>query len=110
MSWLAKIDDKEYPVPSIATLRQWAKEGRLRPDHYVFNPTLQQWIYAKDTEELRGVWDAKAATAKSSSLNSISFSIFFLGLLLLWFSRFFGCSVMLVAIIVSIVGMATKKK
>ena len=55
MEWLVKIGEANYKVESIETLKQWVQETRLRPEHYVFHPVLQKWMYAKDLEELRGI-------------------------------------------------------
>jgi hypothetical protein len=40
----------------VTALREWASKGNLAPDDYVFNPILNQWMYAKDAAELSGVF------------------------------------------------------
>lgn len=53
--WLVRIDDKDYPAQSIDELRSWAREGKVLSSHYVFNPTLEKWLYAREVEELKGL-------------------------------------------------------
>lgn len=48
-----KRGETEYPVASLAELRQWALKGNLAPGDYVFNPTLGKWTYAREMEELK---------------------------------------------------------
>lgn len=73
MEWIVKIGETEYKTNSIDELCQWYRTGRVRPEHYVFNPILQRWLYAREVEELRGATGAQgsytppAATAKSKS-------------------------------------------
>jgi|SRR5581483_1170825 len=61
--WIARIDERDYPADSAQTLRTWAQEGRLKASDYVFNPTLQRWMYAREAEELKGHFTVVTASA-----------------------------------------------
>lgn len=50
--WKVKRGDQEWLVPDSATLQVWAREKRVLPDDYVFNPVLQRWMYAREAGEL----------------------------------------------------------
>ena len=54
--WKVRIGDEEFPVESLDRLREAVATGDLKPEHYVWNPTLGRWLYARDVEELRDVW------------------------------------------------------
>jgi hypothetical protein len=43
---------RDFRAPDVATLRGWAREGRIRPDSYVFHPVLNRWAYARELAEL----------------------------------------------------------
>ena len=51
--WKIRIDENEYPAESVQQLRTWVQERRLLSSHYVYNPILACWMYAKDLEELK---------------------------------------------------------
>lgn len=53
MEWKIRIGDTEFEARNDDELKQWYREGRVRPDSYVFHPLLQKWTYARDLEELR---------------------------------------------------------
>jgi hypothetical protein len=67
--WMVRIDDKDYPAQSIDELRAWALAGRIQSGHYVYNPTLEKWLYARDVEELKPVMNAAQKTPTPSRLN-----------------------------------------
>jgi len=50
--WVLRIEDKDYAA-TLEQLRAWVTEGRVQPQFYVFNPTLDRWAYAKEIEELK---------------------------------------------------------
>lgn len=55
--WQLKRGDEVWPVADAEMLREWARNGRVLNDDYVFNPVLGQWMYAKEVGELAGVLD-----------------------------------------------------
>ena len=54
--WIVRIGDRDYPVDGLQQLQAWTAEGRVQPSDYVYHPTLERWLYAKEVEELRGVF------------------------------------------------------
>jgi hypothetical protein len=56
--WKAKRGDQEWAVGGIEEIRAAAKAGRAFPDDYIFNPVLNQWMYAKDLAELSDAFGA----------------------------------------------------
>jgi hypothetical protein len=55
MEWKIRIGDTEFVARTDDELKRWYREGRVRPDSYVFHPLLQKWTYARDLEELRAL-------------------------------------------------------
>jgi hypothetical protein len=102
MEWLVKIGESDYKVESIETLKQWVRERRIRPEHYVFHPVLQKWMYAKDLEELRGIpFPAIApAVAETQKAKKTSGCIVLLVLL---------AGVLLTVCVVLVVGLISKR-
>lgn len=77
MTWKVKRGQDEFPCPDIPTLKQWASEGRVVVDDYVFNPVLSQWLYAKDVAEIQGIFGKQVKVAKSETAKraAIGFAI-----------------------------------
>ena len=50
--WIVKSGDQEYRVASVADLREAARAGRIVAGTYIFHPFRQQWVYAREIEEL----------------------------------------------------------
>ena len=99
--WQIKSGDSQFTAPDVETLRQWAKDGRVTQTDYVFNPILQQWMYARDLGELQAVISAQKARADKDKLNRMSWG---LGCLGLFFSIFFwpaGVVLMAIAIVMA---------
>jgi len=46
-------DGKQFHAPDIATLVQWAKEGRVKPGGQIYDATRKQFTHARDVAELR---------------------------------------------------------
>src|SRR5437899_1087898 len=67
--WIFRIDNTDYPVESIDELRDKVRDGELHASHYVYNPTLQKWLYARDIEELKPAFDARSSPRQPSRLN-----------------------------------------
>lgn len=60
--WIARVGDDRIELDDLEALRDLARNGRLRSEHYVFNPTLQQWSYAGEIAALtEALANAKAA-------------------------------------------------
>jgi hypothetical protein len=53
--WTIRRGDDEFTAPDTATLQQWARERRIFPTDYVFNHTLNRWMFAHELPELRGL-------------------------------------------------------
>lgn len=54
--FFVRLGDREYRAPDIATLREWASEGRIPPESYVFHPLLQRWLHAREVAELASAY------------------------------------------------------
>jgi hypothetical protein len=77
MTWKVKRGQDEYPCPDTPTLKQWASQGLIAVDDYIFNPVLNQWLYARDVAEIQGVFgkQVKAEKAKTAQNAAIGFAI-----------------------------------
>src|SRR4029079_6058419 len=64
-AWKLKRDDGEWTMENDIELRAWARDGRIRPQDYLFNPTLAKWMYARDVEEVSVGWAASAANERN---------------------------------------------
>jgi hypothetical protein len=82
MEWRLKQGSQETAINSVATLKQWAAEGRIQRDDYVFNPILEKWLYAKDTVEIQELFSAKEKGKEARRLNGLGLSFGIGGLLL----------------------------
>jgi hypothetical protein len=55
-AWRLRNDSGESPVSGVAALCDLVREGKLKASDYVYNPTLDKWMYAADVLELRGAF------------------------------------------------------
>jgi len=53
MIWRILVEGQEYEADT-EMLKEWAVQRRIHPEHYIFHPLLQKWMYAKEVEEIRG--------------------------------------------------------
>lgn len=60
--WQARIGEERLDF-SLEDLRSLAGEGKLRPEHYVYHPIIQRWMYAREVAELRDAFVAREAKA-----------------------------------------------
>ena len=56
--WKVRRGDAEFTAANDDMVRQWAKEGRVQPTDYLFNPVLQRWMYAREVGEIAGVFQS----------------------------------------------------
>ena len=70
MTWKLKRVRKEIAIDNVATLKQWAAEGRILREDYLYNPVLEQWLYAKDTVEIQDS-SAQGCQKEAKRLNSL---------------------------------------
>ena len=82
MPWKIKHNEEEIECPDVATLKAWATEGRVTPEDYVFNPTLNQWIYAKEAAELQGLFQKAKRTEEAGTLKKAAWGLAIVGALL----------------------------
>jgi hypothetical protein len=82
MTWKLKRGSEEIVIDSVATLKQWAAEGRIQREDYLYNPVLEQWLYAKETVEIQNLFSHKDATKEAKRLNSLGLGFGIGGLLL----------------------------
>lgn len=82
--WKVRRGDKEYPIADGATLIAWAKDGRVVPSDYIFNPILERWMYASEVGELADIFRANVDGAKAKRLNSLAL-LMGLGSIPAWF-------------------------
>ncbi|MBW4580682.1 MAG: DUF4339 domain-containing protein [Tildeniella nuda ZEHNDER 1965/U140] len=78
-----KQSDKEIEVPDIETLRQWLRDGSVKPSDYIYNPTLDQWMYVKDLAELSSDLKKQGSTQQADQYNRMGFIFGGLGVLML---------------------------
>lgn len=65
--WIFKLGEEEIRVASVADLREAARAKRIVPGTYVFHPFRQEWVYAREIEELGAIF---APVAPSSQLRA----------------------------------------
>jgi hypothetical protein len=53
--WIVCRKLQQIPVPSIAVLPRWAECGRIRPDDYLVNPTLEVCFQIRELPELHAI-------------------------------------------------------
>lgn len=68
MQWKVKIGQEEYTADSIETLESWVRMGRVRPEHYVYHPILERWLYAREVEELKPAFASSVGPAPPYTL------------------------------------------
>jgi hypothetical protein len=69
-------DETDYDVPNLETLREWARAGRIAPTDYVYNPTLERWVYARELGELEGELGALRRAESAKELNKAALACF----------------------------------
>lgn len=84
MTWKVKIGNTEHDAADAATLQRWISEGRVKPEHYVYNPTLARWQYAREVGELEAAFTALKPKPQSGCL--LSFALAMVGLMLVFWS------------------------
>jgi len=82
MEWKIKRGSEEFACDSVDTLKQWASQGRICREDYVFNPVLNQWLYARDAAELQPCFSQKESTKQASRLNSLGLAFGITGMVL----------------------------
>lgn len=66
-SWQARIGEERVELDDMNGLHELVLAGRLRPEHYVYHPPTQRWIYAREVPELRDAFAAKEIAANPSA-------------------------------------------
>lgn len=82
MEWKVRRGSEEFACGDVAVLKQWASEGRVRREDYVFNPVLNQWLYARDAAELQPCFSPSESTQQASRLNRLGLAFGISGLVL----------------------------
>jgi hypothetical protein len=83
MEWKIKKGPDEFPCPDIPTLKQWAAEGRILKEDYVFNPVLQQWLYARDVAEIQSNFIKVKNQSQAQDLKKVAVALAILGVVFL---------------------------
>jgi hypothetical protein len=99
--WRIKRGEEEFIAPDTVTLQEWAKSQRVRPDDYVFNPTLQRWMYARDAAELQPIFTSEQSRGAAEHYNQVSLGLGCLGVVLLFVFWPAGVAVLVVAVALS---------
>ena len=50
--WILCRNLQQTPVPGAAVLRRWAERGRIRPDDFLVNPSLERCFRAREVPDL----------------------------------------------------------
>ena len=83
MTWKVKRGEREFECPDTTTLKRLASEGSIAVDDYVFNPVLNQWLYARDVAEIQGVFGKAAKTEKAKTAKNAGIGFAVVGVLFL---------------------------
>ena len=62
-------DGKEYGPIDLPTLRQWIEENRVAEDEFVFGPSYNDWLLAKEAPQLNDLFEEENLPDKWKSLN-----------------------------------------
>jgi hypothetical protein len=54
--WILCRNLQQTPVPGTAVLRRWAERGRVRPDDFLVNPSLECCVRAREVEDLNAIF------------------------------------------------------
>jgi hypothetical protein len=95
MDWKVRKGGDEFPCPDIPTLKQWADEGRILKEDYVFNPVLGQWLYARDVAEIQANFIKAKNQSQSQDLKKIAIALAILGVVFLVLTPPFGVILLL---------------
>ena len=76
-TWVVRAGDVERHYRKVDNLLALAREGRLKPEYYVYHPLLKKWLYAKDVQELVPAFKRESA----GQLNKLSWGLFLVALL-----------------------------
>jgi hypothetical protein len=60
---------QDFRAPDVATLRGWAREGRVPHDSYVFHPVLGRWAYARELAELEDSFKTTPTTISNLAIS-----------------------------------------
>jgi hypothetical protein len=63
--WIWRRGDEQVASNSLNDLQSWARSGKIQPSDYVWNPILQKWMYARESEELRPFLGQQATEAQT---------------------------------------------
>ena len=99
--WQIKRGESQFAAPDLETLQAWARSGNIVQTDYVFNPVLQQWMYAKDLGELQAVFGSHKIQAEKDNLNRMSWGLGCLGILVCFFFWPAGIVLLIIAIVMS---------
>jgi hypothetical protein len=66
-TFFIRVGEHEFRAPDMPTLRQWASEGRIPPESYVFHPSLQRWLHAREIAELAPFYSHSPSIAALAS-------------------------------------------
>lgn len=55
-NWIVCRNLQQIPVPTVDVLPRWAERGRIRPDDYLVNPTLDTCFQARDVPTLQAAF------------------------------------------------------
>ena len=93
----------DIPVKDVNQLRKLATEGGINPSDYVFNPVLNQWMYAKDAAELASVFTTAGKNESANTLNKAGMGFGIVGIVLCMTPLMpLGALLVLVGIVLSI--------
>lgn len=98
--------ETDFDVPNLATLVEWARAGRVAPTDYVYNPTLERWVYAREMGELEGEFRAAATQQKSQDYRKYAFACFVAALVCALFAPSLSGILVLVAIVLLVANYA----
>ena len=82
MGWKIKRNEQETECSGVLALKELAAKGEISPEDYVFNPTLNQWSYARDTAELQGLFEKAKRMGQAGTLKKASWGLAIAGILL----------------------------
>lgn len=102
MNWIVRRGDQEFPCESIDLLKQWTREGRVIREDYVYNPVLQQWLYARDAAELQPLFGRAQKVDEAKRLNGLGLAFGIGGILVSWVHPPFGVLLFVVGLVLTV--------
>jgi uncharacterized RDD family membrane protein YckC len=67
--WIVQRGEQQFPVPDVATLKQWVTTGNITPGDRIWHPVSGAWTSAAQVPEIADLW-VRPTPAMTAAANS----------------------------------------